>query len=202
MALFSADKFLSLGLDEKLVKTLQQRLEVSTPTLIQSLCIPPLLAGHDVLAKSPTGSGKTLAFLLPLLHQLVSLETRITRQQGTFGSVGSAHNICISLTRWLGLVLVPTRELALQISSVLERLLQPFHWIVSGSLMGGEKKKSEKARLRKGISVLVATPGRLLDHLQTTQSFRVSIFNGFYFIWIDFSLSTGSKPSLLRNGRS
>lgn len=79
--------------------------------------------------------------------------------------------------------MVPTRELALQISSVLERLLQPFHWIVSGSLMGGEKKKSEKARLRKGISVLVATPGRLLDHLQTTQSFRVQLLNGL----IDFS---------------
>lgn len=93
MALFSEDKFLSLGLNEKLVKTLQQRLDVSTPTLIQSLCIPPLLAGQDVLAKSPTGSGKTLAFLLPLVHQLVSLETRITRQQGTFGTANSIDNM-------------------------------------------------------------------------------------------------------------
>ena len=86
------------------------------------------------------------------------------------------------------IVLSPTRELCLQICQVLDQVLRSFHWIVSGNVMGGEKKKSEKARIRKGaslsgdlivtccapgVNILVATPGRLLDHLQTTEALRV-----------------------------
>lgn len=84
------------------------------------------------------------------------------------------------------IILVPTRELAQQIATVLESLLRYTrnasdeqtakyyrHWVVSGLITGGESKKSEKARLRKGINILVATPGRLLDHLNTTESFYV-----------------------------
>ncbi|CAG8765067.1 18653_t:CDS:2, partial [Racocetra persica] len=83
----------------------------------------------------------------------------------------------------LAIILTPTRELAKQILSVLESLinLPPSrlsdrhltHWIVPGSVIGGEKKQSEKARLRKGINILVCTPGRLLDHLSNTKSFVV-----------------------------
>lgn len=70
------------------------------------------------------------------------------------------------------IIISPTRELSLQIYEVLRRLLRPFPQIVPGVIMGGEKRKSEKARLRKGVAILVATPGRLVDHLVHTQSFR------------------------------
>ncbi|CAK9159238.1 unnamed protein product [Ilex paraguariensis] len=71
----------------------------------------------------------------------------------------------------LALVLVPTHELCMQVYGILQKLLHRFHWIVPGYIMGGENRSKEKARLRKGISILVATPGRLLDHLQKTSSF-------------------------------
>lgn len=71
------------------------------------------------------------------------------------------------------IIISPTRELSLQIYEVLRKLLRPFPQIVPGVIMGGEKRKSEKARLRKGIGILVATPGRLVDHLVHTQSFQI-----------------------------
>jgi ATP-dependent RNA helicase DDX31/DBP7 len=72
------------------------------------------------------------------------------------------------------IILAPTRELCKQISTVLESLLRCAHWIVAGNVIGGEKKKSEKARLRKGLNILVATPGRLADHLDNTKVLDVS----------------------------
>lgn len=72
------------------------------------------------------------------------------------------------------IILAPTRELCKQISAVLENLLRCAHWIVAGTVIGGEKKKSEKARLRKGLNILVATPGRLADHLENTEVLDVS----------------------------
>ena len=100
------------------------------------------------------------------------------------------HQYCSAL------IVVPTRELAIQISKVVEQLLRPFRWIVSGTLMGGEKKKSEKARLRKGVSILIATPGRLLDHLQTTQCFRVSNLQFFVMDEADRLLDLGFENDL------
>ncbi|XP_074066940.1 ATP-dependent DNA helicase DDX31 isoform X2 [Macrotis lagotis] len=72
------------------------------------------------------------------------------------------------------LVLVPTRELALQSFDTIQKLLKPFNWIVPGVLMGGEKRKSEKARLRKGINILISTPGRLVDHIKSTKNIHFS----------------------------
>lgn len=72
------------------------------------------------------------------------------------------------------MILAPTRELSKQISTVLDGLLTCCHWIVGGIVIGGEKKKSEKARLRKGLNILVATPGRLADHLDNTEVLDVS----------------------------
>lgn len=108
------------------------------------------------MIRSETGSGKTLAYLLPIINDLLKSERR-TREQGT-----------------VALVISPTRELCLQIYEVLKAILSRFYWIVPGVLLGGEKKKSEKARLRKGITILVATPGRLLDHLENTKSFQIN----------------------------
>jgi ATP-dependent RNA helicase DDX31/DBP7 len=107
-----------------------------------------------LVVKSETGSGKTLAFLLPVVAQLLE-EASADRADGG--------------TR--ALVVAPTRELATQIFGVASRLVQAFPSIVPGLLCGGEKRKSEKARLRKGCALVVATPGRLLDHLLSTESF-------------------------------
>ncbi|OWM84062.1 hypothetical protein CDL15_Pgr009309 [Punica granatum] len=86
----------------------------------------------------------------------------------SFSSLGLHAGLCDQLK---ALVLVPTRELCMQVYEILQKLLHRFHWIVPGYIMGGENRSKEKARLRKGISILVATPGRLLDHLKNTSSF-------------------------------
>lgn len=107
--------------------------------------------------KSETGSGKTLAFTIPLIQMMyeMSQKNKITRDLGT-----------------IALIIAPTRELSIQIQSVIQKVAQKFGWLISGVIMGGENKKKEKARIKKGIPILISTPGRLLDHLQMTQSFK------------------------------
>jgi len=115
----------------------------STPTPIQTDAIPQALAGRDVLACAATGSGKTAAFLLPVLHRLLD------RPRGT--------------TRVL--VLTPTRELAAQIAESLEALAR--HTPLTGAaVFGGVAMGPQERAFRDGVDVLVATPGRLLDHFQ------------------------------------
>eukprot|EP00878_Enallax_costatus_P019102 GHUV01020141.1.p1 GENE.GHUV01020141.1~~GHUV01020141.1.p1 ORF type:complete len:349 (+),score=114.04 GHUV01020141.1:121-1047(+) len=140
--------WLGLGLSEGLADHLIA-LNFQEPTAVQQQSIPVLLAGRDACVRSPTGSGKTLCYLAPIIHSLQSRTPRISRSDGTHA-----------------LVLVPTRELAVQVSDVLTAIVRRFCWLVPGMLIGGEHRGHEKARLRKGVTVLVATPGRLLDHLQ------------------------------------
>lgn len=131
-------------------------------TTIQSKAIPVLLAGKDVLgaAKSPsflaltrrTGSGKTLAFVIPVIELLSRLKWK--QRQGT-GAI----------------IITPTRELAMQIFGVVTDLASA-HGLTHGIVMGGANRKSEASKLVKGISILIATPGRLLDHLQNTKGFN------------------------------
>ncbi|XP_056397163.1 probable ATP-dependent RNA helicase DDX31 isoform X2 [Hyla sarda] len=149
---FSSDSFLELGLHPHLVATLTNVLEMSRMTSVQKMTIPPLLAGRDAMVRSQTGSGKTLAYGIPLVQGLQGVTPKIQRSHGPYA-----------------LILVPTRELALQSFTIIQKLLKPFTWIVPGVLMGGEKKKSEKARLRKGINILISTPGRLVDHIRSTE---------------------------------
>jgi ATP-dependent RNA helicase DDX31/DBP7 len=161
--IFSQVSFGSLALDERLVKALENSaqeggLGMKVTTNVQSAVIPTMMQyRRNMIIKSQTGSGKTLAYLLPIIHDLMQRTPLIQRQDGT-----------------RALVLAPTRELCTQIHSVLTKVVRCCVWIVGGCLSGGEKKKSEKARLRKGISILVATPGRLLDHLKTTESFSLT----------------------------
>lgn len=161
------NEFADLGLYPALAQHLTVKLNLHQPTPIQRLSLQHFRKHlstenqSDLIIKAQTGSGKTLAYLLPILDQLLN-STQKTMNRSTSGT--------------LSLILCPTRELAHQVHQQLEQLLSlsyPNRWIVSGLLTGGEKKKSEKARLRKGITVLVATPGRLLDHLKTTQAFKV-----------------------------
>ena len=127
------------------------------PTSVQQQSIPLLLSRKDALVKAPTGSGKTLAFLCPIINDLQSQSPRISRAEGTFA-----------------VIISPTRELCIQIQDVAALILKRYIWLISSVLIGGENRSHEKARLRKGVSIIVATPGRLKDHLEHTSSFRTS----------------------------
>ncbi|XP_077942632.1 ATP-dependent DNA helicase DDX31 isoform X3 [Gasterosteus aculeatus] len=151
--IFTSDSFSDLDLHPHLVATLNKVLNVSTVTSVQKRTIPVLLSGRDAVVRSQTGSGKTLSYAVPLVQSLQAAQQKVKRSDGP-----------------LAVVIVPTRELAQQTFQIFTKLVKPFTWIVPGVLMGGEKRKSEKARLRKGINILVSTPGRLVDHIKNTLS--------------------------------
>ncbi|XP_058800027.1 probable ATP-dependent RNA helicase CG8611 [Phymastichus coffea] len=157
---FSAEKFSELGIHAYAVSNLEQNMNITTMTTVQKKAIPVILSGHDVLVRSQTGSGKTLAYALPIIESLQSIKPKLSRNDGT-----------------RALVIVPTRELALQTYECFLKLVKPFTWIVPGYLMGGEKRKAEKARLRKGCVILVATPGRLIDHIKHTNALKLDRIN-------------------------
>uniref|UniRef100_A0A0V0GAG2 ATP-dependent RNA helicase n=1 Tax=Triatoma dimidiata TaxID=72491 RepID=A0A0V0GAG2_TRIDM len=152
--LFSAKTFESLGLlHPHLVANLEQLFNIKTMTVVQQLTIPVLFSRKDALVRSQTGSGKTLAYAVPILNFLQDVRPKISRSDGV-----------------KALVVLPTRELALQTYECFQKLVRAFTWLVPGILIGGEKRKSEKARIRKGITILIGTPGRLLDHTKRTKS--------------------------------
>ncbi len=135
--------FASFNLDPSLLKGLAE-LGFTTPTPIQTESIPAGMAGRDLLACAMTGSGKTAAFLLPILHQLAGKSRGTTR----------------------ALVLSPTRELAAQILADLNAI--GVHTPVTGAaIFGGVGMGPQEHAFRSGVDVLIATPGRLLDHFQS-----------------------------------
>ncbi|XP_029942868.1 probable ATP-dependent RNA helicase DDX31, partial [Salarias fasciatus] len=177
--IFTTDSFSELELHPHLVATLNKVLNVSTMTSVQRQAVPVLLSGRDAVVRSQTGSGKTLSFAVPLVQNLQSLQPKTSRSDGP-----------------LAVIVVPTRELALQTFQTFQKLLKPFSWIVPGVLMGGEKRKSEKARLRKGINVLVSTPGRLVDHVQHTLSLGFSAVRWLVLDEADRTLDLGFEKDL------
>ena len=120
-------------------------------TEVQARCIPPAMSGRDVLGAARTGSGKTLAFLIPIVELLTRVKWK------TRNGLGSV-------------IISPTRELAMQIYGVVEELCAHVPH-THGIVMGGANRRMEAAKLQRGVSILVATPGRLLDHLQNTDGF-------------------------------
>ncbi|KXX81974.1 ATP-dependent RNA helicase HAS1 [Madurella mycetomatis] len=142
-----AQAFSELNLSEKTMKAIAE-MGFTKMTEIQRRGIPPLLAGKDVLGAAKTGSGKTLAFLIPAIEMLSSL--RFKPRNGT-GAI----------------VVTPTRELALQIFGVARELMKN-HSQTYGVVIGGANRRAEAEKLGKGVNLLIATPGRLLDHLQNT----------------------------------
>ena len=150
-AVFTAKTFEDVAIHPHLIKNLGD-LEIQKLTLVQSKAIPVILAGKDVLVKSQTGSGKTFAYAIPILQILQEIRPKISRADGAYA-----------------LVIVPTRELAVQSFEWLQKICRTFNWIVPGMILGGENKKSEKARVRKGINILISTPGRLIDHIEHTK---------------------------------
>ncbi|KAI8990982.1 P-loop containing nucleoside triphosphate hydrolase protein, partial [Mycotypha africana] len=179
--------FTGIGIESDLADHLHNKLKVATPTNVQAKAIPVLLGPSfqqqkedvDVVVQAETGSGKTLTYLLPIVNRLIAASTApkdaVKQSEQPFGdrSVGT-----------VAIVLTPTRELAQQVVGVLTTLvnlprpkdeaMRRLHWIVPGIVIGGDSKAKEKARLRKGVNVLVSTPGRLLDHLENTKSFDIS----------------------------
>jgi len=134
-----AESFGDLGLPAALVAALAT-LGIDRPFPVQSLCIPPALAGRDVCGKAKTGSGKTLAFGLPLLVRVPEGRPRAPR----------------------ALILVPTRELALQVHQVLAPLAVAVGRKVA-AVYGGAPMDRQIKLLRQGVDIVVATPGRLID---------------------------------------
>jgi ATP-dependent RNA helicase RhlE len=134
--------FSDFGLDPDLLRGIES-MGFEQPTPIQQDAIPPALAGRDVLACAMTGSGKTAAFLLPILHRLKDKPRGTTRV----------------------LVLAPTRELAAQIVEHMKALAS-FTDMKGAAVFGGVAMGPQEKAFRKGVDVLVATPGRLLDHFQ------------------------------------
>ncbi|PNS18797.1 hypothetical protein CAC42_5336 [Sphaceloma murrayae] len=160
------ENFINLGLSRPLAAHLLNKMAIKAPTSIQRKAVAQLLKeDSDAFVQAETGSGKTLAYLLPMVQRLLELSHNLKASTGQKMDRNSGL---------FAVILAPTRELSKQISTVLEALLGCAHWIVAGTVIGGEKKKSEKARLRKGVNILVATPGRLADHLNNTEVLDVS----------------------------
>jgi ATP-dependent RNA helicase RhlE len=135
--------FAPLGLDASLLRAVKD-MGFVRPTPVQADAIPAALAGRDVLASAHTGSGKTAAFLLPIVQRLLGKPRGTTR----------------------ALVLAPTRELAAQILEDLQDLA--VHTPVTGAaVFGGVSHRPQEHAFRSGVDVLIATPGRLLDHLRS-----------------------------------
>ena len=165
--------FSALGLHPDLLKGIRE-LGFIRPTPIQDEAIPPALQGRDLLACAQTGSGKTAAFLLPILHRLIGRPRRITRV----------------------LVLTPTRELAAQILEDFNALA--VHTSLTGAAVyGGVGMGPQEHAFRSGVDVIVATPGRLLDHARAPYA----RLNGLEYLVLDEAdrmLDMGFLPDIRR----
>ncbi|HJD61087.1 MAG TPA: DEAD/DEAH box helicase [Rickettsia endosymbiont of Columbicola hoogstraali] len=128
----------NFNLPEELTTTLEA-MKITEPTEIQKQSIPVAIAGSDILASSQTGSGKTLAYLLPVINAFIKDKTTT-------------------------LILVPTRELATQICSTLNKVTTSFK-INNAVLIGGEPMPKQFTQLKKNPKVIIGTPGRIIDHL-------------------------------------
>lgn len=136
--------FEQLSLDARLLRALG-KLGFNETTEVQQAAIPGILAGRDIMVCAKTGSGKTAAFILPMLNRFLEHESHDTATRA--------------------LILLPTRELALQTQKAFQALAS-FTQIKCGLIMGGEAFKHQIATIRKNPEVLIATPGRLIEHIE------------------------------------
>ncbi|XP_045466126.1 probable ATP-dependent RNA helicase CG8611 [Harmonia axyridis] len=172
-------KFSDLQIHKYVVSNLEKH-GFSTLTKVQEKAIPVVLNGGDVLVRSQTGSGKTLVYAIPIIDALQSITPRLDRNQGL-----------------QALIVVPTRELAVQTHEIILKICT-FQWIVIGHLCGGENRNTEKNRLRKGVHILIATPGRLLDHILHTASFKTNNVRCLVLDEADRLLDMGFKKDIIK----
>lgn len=138
----SEPAFAELGLDDAVMKALKD-VGYETPSAIQAATIPPLLAGRDVVGLAQTGTGKTAAFALPILSRL-DLSQKTPQ----------------------ALVLAPTRELALQVCEAFEKYASHLRGVHVLPVYGGQGYGQQLSALRRGVHIVVGTPGRIMDHLE------------------------------------
>jgi ATP-dependent RNA helicase RhlE len=138
--------FESLGLRTELLRAVSEK-GYSVPTPIQQQAIPPILEGRDIMGGAQTGTGKTAGFTLPLLQRLMS-----------FGKPEKGGRVIRAL------VLTPTRELAAQVAESVDTYGK-YLPLKSAVIFGGVKINPQIQKLQQGVDILVATPGRLLDHV-------------------------------------
>ena len=141
--------FTELGLAEPILRAVREE-GYETPTPIQAQAIPAVLKGGDLMAGAQTGTGKTAGFTLPLLHRLAADKP----------ARDARGRVAIR-----ALILTPTRELAAQVEESV-RTYGKYLPLTSMVMFGGVGMQPQIDRLRKGVDILVATPGRLLDHHQ------------------------------------
>jgi ATP-dependent RNA helicase RhlE len=174
--------FSTLGLSNEIIRAVTER-GYTKPTPIQMQAIPAVLLGGDILAGAQTGTGKTASFTLPLLHRLSSsndsLSNQINQNQPAEVSRGgrqgenfpiinrakSPHAATSAYPPIRALILTPTRELAAQVQESVHDYGKYLN-LRSMAMFGGVSINPQKQRLRNGVDILVATPGRLLDHVQ------------------------------------
>ncbi|MBT4245682.1 MAG: DEAD/DEAH box helicase [Gammaproteobacteria bacterium] len=138
----SSVNFKSFGLSEALIKVLDE-VGYETPSAIQEQCIPHLLNGHDVIGQAQTGTGKTAAFSLPLIDR-----------------------IDINTNQVQLLVLTPTRELAIQVSEAIQTYARHLKGLHVLPIYGGQSYDIQLRPLKRGVHVVVGTPGRVMDHIK------------------------------------
>ncbi len=173
-------KYTDLALAEPLKRAVAD-MGYETMTPIQAQAIPVVLAGQDVMGAAQTGTGKTAAFSLPLLQRLLKHET---------ASLSPARHPVRAL------VLLPTRELAVQVADQVKQYAK-YTQLRSAVVFGGMDMKPQTAELRQGVEVLVATPGRLLDHIEA----KTAVLNQVEYVVLDEAdrmLDIGFLPDLQR----
>src|SRR5690606_10263359 len=163
--------FESLGLHPSILKALTEA-GYTEPTPVQAQAVPAGIEGRDMMVSSQTGSGKTAAFMLPALH-------KIAVQADAQPQGGKTHNQQMQSSRARGerprfqpaqpkmLVLTPTRELALQVTTATEKYGSYMRRVKAISILGGMPYPKQMQLLSRNPEILVATPGRLIDHMES-----------------------------------
>ncbi|MFA5000505.1 MAG: DEAD/DEAH box helicase [Patescibacteria group bacterium] len=161
-------QFTDLGISKSILEVLV-KLNLKTPTPIQAKTIPTALSGQDLIGVAQTGTGKTFAFGIPMLQRL-------------------------GATKGQGLIVAPTRELALQVEESLKKLGQPLG-LRTASLIGGESLDRQLFCLRKNPHIVIATPGRLIDHLKR-RTIKLDRINILVLDEADMMLDLGFAPQI------
>lgn len=170
--------FSSLDISANTLKAIATHFKYSNMTVVQSECIPPILSGKDAMVKAKTGTGKTIGFLIPAIEALLKEKIKYTKisrsiergsDQGAFGKSIDKKPMVV--------ILSPTRELALQIATEAKILLKYQENMNVVTLVGGTNVDTDRKILtrREGVDIIVATPGRMMDHLETTPQLKTMI---------------------------
>ena len=157
--------FAEIGLHPAILKALTDS-GYSEPTPVQQQAIPAALAGRDLMVSSQTGSGKTAAFMLPALHLFASQERpAATTRAGDRRPAHARQRFQAAQPKML--VLTPTRELALQVTAATEKYGRQLHHLRAVAILGGMPYPKQMELLGRNPEILVATPGRLIDHMSS-----------------------------------